>query len=214
MRSKLRTGEQDALLIVDMQNDFCSGGALAVAGADDVFPAVNELAALFQNVILTQDWHPRGHISFASSHPGRQAFETIEVAYGDQTLWPDHCVQATRGADFHPRLQAPHAALVLRKGFWPDIDSYSAFLENDRKTSTGLAGYLRDRGLKRIFLAGLALDFCVRFSAEDAVALGFDIVVVEDACRAIDTGDSLVETRASLYARNIPCVSSVTIERI
>ncbi len=165
-------GESGILLVVDVQNDFCPGGNLPVLRGDEVVPVINALARRFQHVVLTQDWHPPRHQSFASSHPGRKAYEAIEVAYGPQVLWPDHCVQGTRGAEFRGDLDVPHAALVIRKGFRPHIDSYSAFYENDRKTPTGLAGYLRERGLTRIFVVGLALDFCVRYSAEDAQAGG------------------------------------------
>jgi nicotinamidase/pyrazinamidase len=175
----------DALLVIDLQNDFCAGGALAVAGADEVVPIVNSLADRFSHAVLTQDWHPQGHISFASSNPGAQANSVIDVAYGSQALWPEHCVQGTRGADFHPDLSLTHAELILRKGFRAEIDSYSAFLENDRSTATGLAGYLRERGLKRLFLCGLAYDFCVRHSAIDGTALDFECFVIEDACRAV-----------------------------
>jgi nicotinamidase/pyrazinamidase len=156
--------------------------------------------------VLVQDWHPRGHASFASSHPGKKPFETVSAFYGPQVLWPDHCVQDTPGAQFHPALQASHAALVLRKGFRPAIDSYSAFYENDRKTPTGLASYLRERGLTRLFLAGLAFDFCVRYSAEDARREGFAVFVVEDACRAIDLDGSAAATRATLAALDVPCL--------
>jgi len=190
----------DALLIIDLQNDFCPGGSLAVAGGDEIIALLNRLARDFAHVLLTQDWHPRGHLSFASAHPGRQPFETIEMSYGAQTLWPDHCVQGTRGAALHEALQLPHAELVLRKGFRREIDSYSAFFENDRRTPTGLAGYLRERGLSRLFIAGLALDYCVRWSAEDAQRLGFESLVIEDACRAIDRGGSLAAARAALAA--------------
>src|SRR5579883_2036222 len=179
MALSLCPGAADALLLVDLQNDFCPGGGLAVPGGDEVIPLANRLARRFAHVVLTQDWHPGGHLSFASSHPGRRPFETIELAYGPQTLWPDHCVQETAGAAFHRGLEVPQAELVLRKGFRREIDSYSAFFENDRRTPTGLAGYLRERGLARVVLAGLALDFCVRWSAEDARALGFEVVVVE-----------------------------------
>jgi len=175
----------DVLLVVDVQNDFCPGGALAVDRGDEVVPTINRLGTRFEQVILTQDWHPRGHISFASTHSGRKPYERIDSAYGAQTLWPDHCVQATPGANFHPDLQLPHAELIVRKGFRSDIDSYSAFLENDHTTPTGLAGYLRERGLKRLFVCGLAYDFCVRHSAIDGTALDFECVVIEDACRAV-----------------------------
>ena len=192
--------DSDVLLVVDVQNDFCPGGKLAVPHGDEVVPHINRLAGGFHHVILTQDWHPPGHSSFASSHPGKRPFETVTVDYGQQILWPDHCVQGTAGAQFHERLQTPHAELVLRKGFRPTIDSYSALYENDRKTPTGLAGYLRERRLTRIFIAGLALDFCVRYSAEDARREGFAVTVIEDACRAIDVDGSLAATRAS-FAR-------------
>jgi nicotinamidase/pyrazinamidase len=196
----------DVLIVVDVQNDFCPGGALAVPQGDEIIPIVNGLAARFRNVVLTQDWHPRSHLSFASSHPGKKAFETIKVSYGPQVLWPDHCVQGTPGAEFHPALRAPHAALVVRKGIHPTIDSYSALYENDRKTPTGLTGYLRERGLTRLFLAGLAFDFCVRYSAEDARRQGFDAFVIEDACRGIDVDGSVAATRNSLAALGVPCI--------
>src|SRR6202051_1918686 len=183
--------DEDLLLVIDVQNDFCPGGALAVAGGDAVVPVINRLAERFDHVVLTQDWHPSGHGSFATSHPGSAPFQTIAMPYGQQTLWPDHCVQGTVGAAFHPQLRTERAELVIRKGFRPEIDSYSAFHENDRRTPTGLAGYLRERGLRRIFLAGLATDFCVYYSAADARRLGFDTVVLEAGCRAIDLEGSL-----------------------
>jgi nicotinamidase-related amidase len=183
----------DVLLVVDIQNDFCPGGALGVAEGDAVIPVVNRLVAVFPHVVLTQDWHPSGHLSFASSHPGRQMFQTIRAPYGQQILWPDHCVQGTFGAAFHRDLRADGAELILRKGFHQQIDSYSAFFENDRSTPTGLTGYLRDRGLRRFFLAGLATDFCVLYTALDAVRLGFEVTVVHDACRGIDLNGSLDE---------------------
>src|SRR5258707_4522999 len=186
----MRPGDDDLLLIIDVQNDFCPGGALAVADGDAVVPIINRLAERFVHIALTQDWHPCGHSSFATSHPGSAPFETISMPYGRQTLWPDHCVQGTPRADFHPQLVTERAALVIRKGFHPEIDSYSAFHENDRRTPTGLAGYLRERGLRRIFLAGLATDFCVHYSAVDARRLGFEAVVVEAGCRAIDLAGS------------------------
>ena len=200
----------DVLIVVDVQNDFCPGGALAVPRGDEVVPIVNRLAARFRNVILTQDWHPAGHFSFASSHPGKRPFETIVAPYGSQVLWPDHCVQGTSGAEFHRALHIPHAALVLRKGMAPTIDSYSAFYENDRTTPTGLPGYLRARGFSRVFLAGLAFDFCVRYSAEDAQREGFAVFVVEDACRGIDVDDSVAATRASLAQLGVACISALT----
>ncbi len=189
--SKRARGDRDVLLIVDVQNDFCPGGALAVPEGDAIVPAVNRLAAQFAHVILTQDWHPPGHLSFAGSHPGRRPFETIEVSYGAQILWPEHCVQGTPGAAFHPGLAVPHAELVLRKGYLPEIDSYSAFRENDRHTPTGLASYLRERGFERLTLCGLATDFCVLFSAIDAREAGFAVEVAAGACRGIDLDGSL-----------------------
>jgi nicotinamidase/pyrazinamidase len=201
-------GDSDLLLVVDVQNDFCPGGKLPVPHGDEVVPLVNRLAAKFPHVVLTQDWHPQGHLSFASTHAGRQPFETITVAYGPQVLWPDHCVQGTPGAEFHPGLAIPHAGLIVRKGFRRAIDSYSAFFENDHRTPTGLTGYLRERGLQRVVLVGLALDFCVRYSAEDAHAQGFDVVVVEDACRAIDVDGSLAATRQRLSELGVATVKA------
>jgi len=174
-----------------VQNDFCPGGALAVAGGDEIVPVVNRLVSRFAHVALTQDWHPLGHRSFASAHPGRAPYESVSFPYGEQTLWPEHCVQGTRGADFHPALEATRAELVIRKGFRPAIDSYSAFFENDRVTPTGLAGYLRERGFTSVALCGLATDFCVAYSALDACRLGLRTTVLLDACRAIDLGGSL-----------------------
>ena len=181
------------LLVVDVQNDFCPGGALAVPEGDRVIPSVNRLALLFEHVILTQDWHPPGHLSFASAHQGKKPYESVELPYGSQVLWPDHCVQGTRGADFHPDLDIHHAVLVVRKGYNPKIDSYSAFYENDHASSTGLAGYLRERGFSRLYLAGLATDFCVLYSALDARRLGFEVNVIEEAVRGIDVDGSLAK---------------------
>lgn len=186
-----RTADQDVLLVVDVQNDFCPGGALAVPDGDAIVPVVNRLAGDFAHVVLTQDWHTPAHSSFASAHEGKQPYETVAMPYGEQILWPDHCVQGTRGAAFHPGLDIPHAELVLRKGYHPAIDSYSAFRENDRKTATGLAGYLKERGFTRVALCGLATDFCVLYSALDAVAAGFATSVLLDACRGIDVDGSL-----------------------
>ncbi|MBS1798585.1 MAG: bifunctional nicotinamidase/pyrazinamidase [Acidobacteria bacterium] len=198
----------DALLVIDVQNDFCPpingiGGALAVKDGDAVVPIINRLATRFQHVILTQDWHPAGHISFASSHPGKKPFETTEIAYGTQTLWPDHCVQGTLGADLHPGLHIPHAELILRKGFRREIDSYSAFLEDDHTTPTGLASYLRERGLKRLFICGLAYDFCVRASAIDGTAAGFECIVIEDATRAVGLPDSITSAQKALASASV-----------
>lgn len=198
----------DVLLVVDVQNDFCPGGALAAPGGDEVVAPINRLMGRFDHVVLTQDWHPEGHLSFASSHPGRKPYETIPLPYGPQVLWPDHCVQGAPGAAFHPGLDLTRAQLVLRKGCDQRIDSYSAFMENDRTTATGLGGYLRERGLRRVFLAGIAFDFCVLWSAEDARRQGFDVVVVEDACRGIDVDGSMGEARRRLQALRIPCLAS------
>lgn len=190
--------DRDVLIIVDVQNDFCPGGALAVPDGDAIVPAVNRLAGAFAHVVLTQDWHPRGHSSFASAHPGRQPFETIEVSYGPQTLWPDHCVQGTPGAAFHPALCVPHAELILRKGFRREIDSYSALRENDRRTPTGLAAYLRERGFERVTLCGLATDYCVLYSVLDARAAGFAVEVAASACRGIDLDGSLARAMQAM----------------
>jgi nicotinamidase/pyrazinamidase len=212
MTDKFTIGAQDILLVVDIQNDFCPGGSLAVPHGDEVVPLINGLAAKYAHVVLTQDWHPRGHLSFASSHPGKAPYQTIEVAYGTQVLWPDHCVQGTGGAAFRKDLEIPHAELVLRKGYHREIDSYSAFFENDRNTRTGLAGYLRERGLRRVFLAGLAFDFCVRYSAEDAHREGFEAIVIEDACRGIDVDGSMAATRELFKTLGIRCISGNAIE--
>lgn len=189
---------EDLLLVVDLQNDFCPGGALAVPEGDQIVMLVNRLGRRFPHVILTQDWHPPGHSSFASSHAGKAPFETIELPYGTQVLWPDHCVQGTPGAAFHADLDLPQAELVVRKGFHKEIDSYSAFYENDHETHTGLAGYLRERGFRRLHLCGLATDFCVNFSALDAVKEGFEVFVIEDACRAINLDGSLDAARTAM----------------
>jgi nicotinamidase/pyrazinamidase len=194
----MKHGDRDVLLIVDLQNDFCPGGSLAVPRGDEIVAAVNRLAADFPHVILTHDWHPRGHASFASSHPGKQPFDTVDAPYGQQILWPDHCVQETKGASFHPNLEAPHAELIVRKGFRSAIDSYSAFRENDRRTPTGLAGYLRERGFERLTLCGLATDFCVFFSAIDGREAGFEVTVVANACRGIDVDGSLGRAMRSM----------------
>lgn len=199
----------DLLLVIDVQNDFCPGGALAVGDGDAVVPVINRLASRFEHIVLTQDWHPQGHSSFATSHPGRAPFETITMPYGAQTLWPDHCIQGTSGAAFHRELDTTPAELIVRKGFRPSVDSYSAFFENDRKTPTGLAGYLRDRGLRRVFLVGLATDYCVNYSAVDARRLGFDTVVIDSACRAIDLGGSLDAAWAGMAAAGVERVADL-----
>lgn len=184
---------REVLIVVDAQRDFCPGGALAVPDGEQIMPAINRLAARFRRVVLTQDWHPPGHLSFASAHRGRQPFDTIAAVYGPQTLWPDHCVQGSDGAAFHPVLDIPHVELVIRKGYHPAIDSYSAFRENDKQTPTGLAGYLRERGFNRVTLCGLALDYCVLYSALDARAAGFETAVALEASRGIDLDGSLTK---------------------
>lgn len=205
------SGTGEVLLVVDVQNDFCPGGALAVPHGDEVVGPINRLIERFAHVVLTQDWHPAGHSSFASAHPGRAAYDSIAMPYGTQILWPDHCVQETDGAAFRADLLAPRAELVLRKGYHPDIDSYSAFFENDRTTATGLAGYLRERGFSRVVLAGLAYDFCVLWSAEDARRLGFEATVVVDACRALDVAGSRAEADRRLAAAGVRIAASETL---
>ncbi len=180
-----------ALIVIDVQNDFCPGGALAVAGGDEIVAGINALMNDAEAVILTQDWHPKGHSSFASSHAGKAPLEMIDMPYGPQVLWPDHCVQGTKGADFHPDLTTTRADMIVRKGYNPAIDSYSAFFENDHKTPTGLHGYLQTRGIDRLTMVGLATDFCVNFSAVDAAKLGYAVTVRQDLCRAIDLNGSL-----------------------
>jgi nicotinamidase/pyrazinamidase len=196
----------DVLLVIDVQNDFIPGGRLAVNAGHEVVPIINEIAAKFRHVVLTQDWHPQSHSSFASSHAGKAPFSQTDMHYGPQTLWPDHCVQESDGAAFHDDLDIPHAELILRKGHRRDIDSYSAFFENDRKTPTGLNGYLRERGFQRVFCVGLAFDYCVRYSAEDAFKLGFDSVVIESATRAIDLEGSAEATRTAFRRSGITLV--------
>lgn len=204
--------DSDVLLVVDVQNDFCDGGALAVPRAEEIIPLVNRLAARFGNVVLTQDWHPREHQSFASAHPGRKPYEVIPASYGPQVLWPDHCVQGTEGAQLHRNLEIPHAQLIIRKGFRRGIDSYSAFYENDHRTRTGLSGYLRDRALSHVYLVGLAFDFCVRYSAEDAQRDGFRATVIQDACRGIDVDGSVAGARSALANIGVELVDAGTVE--
>jgi len=201
----------DALLAIDLQLDFCPGGSLAVTDGDVIIPTINTLAQRFDHVLLTQDWHPPAHISFASAHTNKKPFETIEAPYGPQTLWPEHCLQHLKGATFHPDLDLPHAELILRKGFRPNIDSYSAFLENDHTTPTGLAGYLRERGLRRLFLCGLAYDFCVRYSAIDGKQLGFETIVLEDATRPVNLPGSVDATNEAFAAAGIPRIQSTVL---
>jgi nicotinamidase/pyrazinamidase len=202
---------QGVLIVIDVQNDFCSGGALAVPDGDTVIEPIHRVAARFEHILLTQDWHPANHSSFASTHAGKKPYEQIELSYGTQTLWPNHCVQGSKGAEFHPALHLPQAELILRKGFRPQIDSYSAFFENDRATPTGLAGYLRERGLTRVFLAGLAYDFCVGYSALDARRLGFECTVIRDACRAIDLNGTVARIESEFGQAGVNLTSSADL---
>lgn len=206
-QDQLRPQSGDLLLIIDVQRDFCPGGALAIEDGDAVVPPINQIADRFEDIVLTQDWHPANHQSFASAH-GKEPYSQIEVAYGPQVLWPDHCVQGTPGAEFHPGLRVTRAELILRKGFRARIDSYSAFFENDKVTATGLAGYLRERGFRRIFLAGLAFDYCVRYSAVDAVRAGFEALVIEDACRPVNLPGSVEATRRDFDAAGVRLIRS------
>ena len=204
----MQVNSQDVLLVVDVQNDFCPGGALAVPDGNAVIPVIHHIAPYFEHIILTQDWHPPGHHSFARAHAGKTPFEQVRVSYGDQTLWPDHCVQGTRGAEFHPALKLDRAELILRKGFRPEIDSYSAFFENDRTTPTGLNAYLRERGVKRVFIAGLAYDYCVAYSALDARRLGFPATIIRDASRAIDLNGSVAAIEKKFAAAGVDLIES------
>ena len=203
----------EALLVIDVQNDFCSGGALAVPDGEAVVPEINLVASRMNCVLMTQDWHPAGHLSFASSHERGVPFEQIELAYGPQILWPDHCLQGTAGAAFHPDLNIPHASLILRKGFRKAIDSYSAFFENDGQTPTGLAGYLKERGIDKLYMAGLALDFCVGWSAIDGRKLDFDVTVIEDASRAIDAEGSLERARKAMVEADVKFIEADRVGR-
>jgi nicotinamidase/pyrazinamidase len=211
-RARIKPGGRDVLLVVDVQNDFIPGGALPVKEGDLIVPLINRLAGGFEHVILTQDWHTPGHISFASSHAGKKPFETTTLPYGTQVLWPDHCVQGTPGADFHKDLKIPHAELVIRKGYRRHMDSYSAFFEADGKTTTGLAGYVRDRGFRQVFLAGLATDFCVCWSALDARKVGLGALVVEDACRGIDTEGSLAKAWDQMTKAGVKRIRSADLQ--
>jgi nicotinamidase/pyrazinamidase len=204
----MRLTPQDVLLVVDVQNDFCPGGALSIAGGDTVIGPIHRISGTFQHTILTQDWHPANHISFAASHPDKNPYDSIRLDYGEQTLWPVHCVQGTHGAKFHPGLQLPQAELILRKGFHTSIDSYSTFYENDRVTPTGLFSYLRERGLKRVFLAGLAYDYCVAYSALDARRLGLPVVVIKDACRAINLDGSVARMEAEFGKTGVTVIET------
>ena len=207
---RLTPSDTDVLLVIDVQNDFCSGGALAVAGGDDTVPVINRLQNHFANVVLTQDWHPAKHTSFASQHANKNPFQSVAATYGEQTLWPDHCVQGTPGAEFHSDLQRDHAQLVIRKGFRAAVDSYSAFFENDRTTPTGLIGYLRERRIDRVFLTGLATDVCVRFSAMDARNEGFDTVLALDACRGL-SDDAVNSALTAMKEAGVRVIESFAI---
>ena len=206
--ASIKPDEASALLVIDVQNCFLPGGSLAVKDGEQVVPVINRLSKMFSNVVLTQDWHTGGHISFASSHSGKKPFETVDLTYGKQVLWPDHCVQGTDGASLSKDLAIPHAGLVIRKGFRKDVDSYSAFTEADGKTTTGLAAYLKARDIKKIFLAGLATDFCVAWSAIDARKAGFETYVIEDACRGIDAQGSLAKAWADMTAAGVKRIQS------
>ncbi len=209
--TQLRIDETGCLLVVDAQNGFMPGGGLPVADGDAIVPVINRVAPLFANLVLTQDWHPADHVSFAANHPGRKPFESIELSYGPQVLWPRHCVQGTPDAELHAGLRVPHAQLVLRKGFHRDVDSYSAFVEADRQTMTGLAAYLQARGIRHLYLCGLATDYCVAWSALDARKAGFAATVIEDACRAIDLDGSLARAWAEMEAAGVQRVQSADV---
>jgi nicotinamidase/pyrazinamidase len=204
--------DTDVLAVIDVQNCFVPGGTLPVPEGDTVIPTINRIATAFRHVVITQDWHTKGHASFASSHPGKKPFQTTALPYGTQVLWPDHGIQGTRDAELHRDLQIPHAELIIRKGYRPDVDSYSAFLEADRKTKTGLTGYLNERGLRRIFFVGLATDFCVAWSALDARKGGFEALVIEDATRGIDTDGSLGKAWSDMTAAGVKRIQSADIK--
>ena len=210
--AKIKPGDKAVLIVVDVQNCFIDGGTLPVKGGADVVPVINQLAASFQNIVVTQDWHTQGHASFASAHAGQKPFSSIKLNYGNQVLWPDHCVQGTDDAALHKDLKLPTAQLIIRKGFHADVDSYSAFEEADRKTSTGLAGYLKARGIKTVFVTGLATDFCVAWTALDARKAGFDAYVIEDATRAIDLNGSLAAAWKQMSAKGVTRIQSADIQ--
>jgi nicotinamidase/pyrazinamidase len=211
-RGTINPGDGDILIVVDVQYDFLPGGALAVPDGDAVIAPINRLAKAFRHVVLTQDWHPEQHASFASSHSDKQPFDMTELHYGPQVLWPDHCIQGTPGAEISRDLEIPHAQMVIRKGYNAKIDSYSGFKEADRETSTGLAGYLKERGFRRVFCAGLALDFCVAWTALDAAEAGFETYLIEDASRAIDANGSLAKAKADLEAADVRLIGKAQIE--
>jgi len=206
-----KIGNRDVLVVVDVQNCFTPGGSLAVKEGDVIVPLINRIAKQFKHVVITQDWHTADHISFASQHAGKKPFDMVKLAYGNQVLWPDHCVQGTEGAALHKDLSIPHAELIIRKGYRREVDSYSAFLEADKKTQTGLGGYLKQRGLKRVFFAGLATDFCVGWSALDARKQGFEALVIEDACRGIDVQGSLAKAWAAMKAAGVKRIQSTDV---
>jgi nicotinamidase/pyrazinamidase len=206
--AKIKIDDKSVLIVVDVQNCFLPGGSLAVGKGEEVIPIINKLGKSFANVVMTQDWHTPGHISFASSHPGKKPFEMIKLPYGDQVLWPDHCVQGTDGAAIHKDINIPHAQLVIRKGFRKTVDSYSAFREADRKTITGLSAYLKSRGLTRVFVTGLATDFCVAWTAMDARREAFEVFVIEDACRGIDTQGSLAKAWDAMKKAGVKRIQS------
>jgi nicotinamidase/pyrazinamidase len=210
-QARIKPGDDDVLAVVDVQNCFLPGGTLPVPDGDKIIPIINRLAPAFRHVVITQDWHTKGHISFASSHPGKKPFDTVTLPYGTQVLWPDHCIQGTADADLHKDLQIPHAQLVIRKGYRPHVDSYSAFLEADRKAMTGLSGYLKERGLKHVYLVGLATDFCVAWSALDAKRAGFSASVIEDATRGIDAGGSLGKAWSDMTGAGVARIKSSDI---
>ncbi|BFM48684.1 bifunctional nicotinamidase/pyrazinamidase [Marinomonas sp. THO17] len=203
--------EKSALIVVDVQNDFVPGGSLAVKGGDEVVPLINQLSKQFKNVVITQDWHNKGHASFASSYPGKKPFETTELYYGTQVLWPDHCVQGSKGAELVKGLDIPHAQLIIRKGFHPNIDSYSGFFEADRETPTGLQNYLKERGITTLYVVGLATDFCVAWTAMDGVTSGFNVTVIEDATRAIDLNGSLAAAWKAMSEKGVSRIQSTSV---
>ncbi len=209
---KLKPGANAALIVVDVQNCFVTGGTLPVAKGEEVVPVINKLSAAFENIVVTQDWHTAGHASFASTYPGKKPFESTKLSYGNQVLWPDHCVQGSDDAALHKDLKLPTAQVIIRKGFHKNVDSYSAFEEADRKTSTGLAGYLKARGIKTVYVTGLATDFCVAWTAMDARKLGFEVYVVEDACRGIDLNGSLAAAWKAMGEKGVKRIQSADIE--
>ena len=210
--SKIKPGSKSVLIAVDVQNCFVEGGTLPVAKGSEVVPVINRISTAFENIVVTQDWHTKGHASFASAYEGKKPFETTKLTYGTQVLWPDHCVQGTKDAELHKDLSLPSAQLIIRKGYHPKVDSYSAFMEADAKTATGLSGYLKQRGIKTVFVTGLATDFCVAWTAIDARAAGFEVYVVEDACRAIDLNGSLAAAWKNMAAKGVKRIQSDDIQ--